>query len=231
MFIGRYRCDDIGCAHQLQGHFLRALFDFLILYCGGAVIGHRGAGDKNIAFRQQLQALLQHFFCALDTHQPRVFRCGEVYRAADQCSLCAGVNGRLRESVAHLSRAVVGNIAHRVKGLSRGTGCNDNAFACQFASCEQARGDIGNVRWRLHSAWADIATSLQPRSGTDDMHASLDQGFDIGHRCLVFPHLLVHRRRQHKRCCSRQCHGGQQVVGTTGAQARDKIGRRRCDQE
>ena len=81
-------------------------------------------------------------------------------RAADYARLRAGIDCSLGEGKSHFSGAVIGDVAHRVKGFPSGACGNDNPHAFELTRVEYGAGALGNSSRLFHPARPDISAGL-----------------------------------------------------------------------
>ena len=81
-----------------------------------------------------------------------------------------------------------------------------------------------------HAAFAALATGLIPHAGPEDLHTAAGEGGDVGARCGIGPHQMIHGRRHRNRCLGRKTQGRQQIVRQSRGEPCQKIRTRGRDQ-
>ena len=178
-----------------------------------------------------MQALFEHLPGAFHRHDPGPVRRAQLHRPTDDGGAGAGVHRCLGQGITHLSRAVIGNVAHRVQRLAGGPGRDDDPLALQQPVLEQVGGGPGDDDGFLQAAGPDIAAGLLAAGGPDHGHAAPGQHSDICRRGRIAPHLLIHGGGQQLGSPGGQGHGGQQVIGATGGQPGEQVRRGGRDQQ
>ena len=156
---------------------------------------------------------------------------GRSHGSGHQRHVGAGLARRRGHREAHLSRAAVGQIAHRIERLAGRAGGDQHIETGQQARVrrrfEEARREL--VRFP-HAALADLATGLVAGGGSEHAHAAGHQGVDVRLGRLVGPHDPVHGRRQHDRRLGGEAQRREQIVGAAARQACDEVRAGRRDQ-
>jgi len=195
----------------------------------GAVVGHCGSGDQQIAGHRRF-AGGEHVARADHVDALHAIGRRQEHRASDQRDLRAGFGGRLGQGEAHFARAVIGDVTHRVDVFLGRSGGDQQTQAAQAAVLETVGGGLGQLFGLEHAAHADIAAGLAAGARAEQADAALFEQLAVGLGRRVGPHRLIHRRRQGDRGVGRQHQGGQQVVGDALGEARHEVGSRWCDQ-
>src|SRR5207248_10722834 len=127
--------------------------------------------------------------------------------------------------VAHLARRAVGDVAHGIDRLARGTGGDNDRVAREVLRRREHGGEGGDDRFRLRQPTTTGEPGGQRAAvGLHHGHAARAQRGDVrGHRRML-PHAAVHRRRDQHRAARGQQQGGQEVVGDAVGGLGDEIG-------
>src|SRR5699024_6720638 len=121
--------DDVRVLDQAQGQtvLVRVLLDLALGRRLGAIVGDGGAADEHIGIGGQPLGGRGHLDGGFYIHALRAGRRGQADRAADQRDFGAQLHGGGGQGVAHLPRAVVGNVAHWVQRLAGRAGGDHHA--------------------------------------------------------------------------------------------------------
>src|SRR5690606_4242513 len=87
---------------------------------------------------------------------------GKIGGAGNKHSAGARLSSGFRQGVAHFPRAVIGNIAYRVYGLSGGTRGDNHFLSRETAGLKQGLDTGNDVQGFKHSPQSQIATGLLP---------------------------------------------------------------------
>jgi hypothetical protein len=150
-------------------------------------------------------------------------------RTAISFTPCGG--GGLGQGIAHLAAGAVGDVAHRVERLLRGTGRHQHRFALQVAWPQQTR-DVRGDDFRVRQTpRAGHAAGQVAAAGFHDGVPALAQNLQVGARGGVLPHVYVHGGRHHHRADESQVHRGEKIVGQPMGHLGHQVGRRRSDRQ
>ena len=140
-----------------------------------------------------------------------------------------------RDGDSHAARGAVAHVAHRVDWLARTAGRDQD-----LEPVERARGEAGaadrlfdrrqDLGWLGEASDPELAPGSElARARRDDAGAARRERVEVGLRCGVLVHLVVHRGRDHQRRWAGECCAREQVVGYAVGELGDGVGRRRHD--
>jgi hypothetical protein len=138
---------------------------------------------------------------------------------------------RRAPGVTHLSRADVGDAAHRVDRLEGGPRGHHHLASGQYLGHEKAFEAFEQLLRLEHAPHADLATGLVASGRAEHRDTvAADQG-DVALRRRRLPHLPVHRRRHDQRHIARQRQGAEQIIRAPLRHAGDEVRCGRRDED
>ena len=165
-----------------------------------------------------------HFARALHVDAGDAVRRRQRNRTADQDHVGAGPRTGLRQRIAHLARAGIGDAAHRIHRLEGRPGGQHHRATGQQLGREMGQRML-QQRLRLqHAALAGLAAGLFAGIRPPDGDAVTFEQGDVALRGGVLPHLAVHRRRDDERAGARRAQRGEQVVAQAVGDLRHHVG-------
>ncbi len=205
-------------------------FDFLQRRFSGAVVGHGGGGNKDVAGHGSMHGLahLQGRFYA---DAPNTLGSGQVGHAANEHHFSASIAGGCRDGVAHAPGAAVADKAHWVERFTGGSGGNDHALAVERL-CLRSKDcvELSTKLHRLqHASYPDFTAGLLAGGWAENARPALDECLHIGLGGGVRPHDPIHGRSEQQWCFAGQTKRAQQVIGHASGEARHHVGAGRGD--
>ena len=229
-FVRAEPLQNVSRAAQLQGQIcaVGGFFDFFSLGFSRRIIRHSGGHHKDVGAFKAVRNRLKHLLCALHRHHLDERRRRDAHRTADERDLGAAQHRLTRDGVAHLAGGVIGDKAHRIKALARGSCCDQHAFACQILWLGNLAEDIveqGLLGGQL--AGADSTAGEHAVVGRYDGHAAAREDLEVVLHRRILKHVYIHRRRdQHRRLYGKK-HSAEHVVGDAVRELSDDICRGR----
>ena len=160
----------------------------------------------------------------------------QLHGAGDKHDIGAGGLGRGGNRKTLFAGGAVGDVAHGIDGLMRGTRGDQHALARQRSRSWRTQhmlGGSGNFHSLRHPADAGFAGFGHLAGiGTDRVDAIAAELHDIAAGGGVIPHQRIHRRRQQDRLARGEQNGAGEIVGMAMRHLRHEIrgGRRHYDQ-
>ena len=173
-----------------------------------------------------------HFFGRNDRHCFDTVRGCDRSGAGNERHIGSRFQGGLRNGVALLAGAAVGDAAHGIQCFKGGTGRDNEALTLQNLRRKQARGVCCNLFGLNHSACArNAARKLSARGSEHGKAVGLELS-DVALSARFGPHIAVHCRTYGNRTGACENNGTHQVVGkAVGGLGQDVGGGRRDDQQ
>ena len=117
-------------------------------------------------------------------------------------------------------------------GFARAAGSDKNSFAGHIVTpVEDIQDGLHKVLSLRQATFAEHATGEVAAVRGGDGGSAKTQGFKIGLRSRVLPHLHIHGGGQNQRRRRGKCHGGQKIVGHAVGQPGKDVGSRRRDNQ
>src|SRR5260221_12718347 len=217
--------EDVGVRGELQVEIAVAALDLVRLGIDWMVIGDRGDRDEDIGLLHPRHHGFEHLARSDHVHALHARRSGERGDTGYQRHLRTCFKRCLRDGVAHLARALIGDPAHRVDRLIGRSRRDQHFFFRKRLWAERTR-DFGQyLRWLEHPPHAAFAVRMVTFRRTEDADPIGAQALDVTLRRRVLPHLHVHRGRDHERAAARDVQRREQVVTQAVRKLRETIAR------
>nr|GEU28492.1 hypothetical protein [Tanacetum cinerariifolium] len=214
---------ELQVGHRTVGIF----FQFLFAGVGDAPVGHRRHRDEDVLMVDVGHHRVVHLHRALHVDALHPERRGQRRGAGHQHHLGACFARGARHGITHFAGRQIGDAAHRVDGLERGTGRDQDALTGQHLGLERCDQLFEQLHGFEHAAHADFTAGLVAGGRAEDDDAVFLELARIAAGGRVLPHLHVHGRRNQERhvARARQAHGGEQVVAHAVRQLGHEVGR------
>ena len=244
MVVFGHPAQDVLCAGEGDGHARipglhdgiivvgDALFDLVVSNGGGPVVRHGGSLDQDIGVGDLLPDRVEHVRRGGDV--PRLYEGNRVQgdRAGDQDDLGAAQHGLVGNGVAHLARAVVGQIADGIQGLLGGAGRHDDLFSRQgLFTADFMLDPLAEDRGLRQLAAACVAAGQVAAGRINDLKSVFAEQADIVPGDRVFQHGRIHGRGDQLFALCGQDDGREHIVRDPVGHFGDDIRRGRGDQD
>ncbi len=103
------------------------------------VVRHGRGLHDDAGFAQVGDDGVVHFESGAHVHHAHAVRLRQLHRARYQDYFARRAGGRFGQRITHLAAGTVGNEAHRIERLLRGTGGDENSLAFQIARCAKLK--------------------------------------------------------------------------------------------
>ena len=131
----------------------------------------------------------------------------------------------LCKCIAHFPTGAVGDEPNRIERLLGRTGRDQHCFPFEIPPLQgQACDHVGDALGLGQAAWPRCPASQQAFLRLDDQVAAAFQDRQILLGGRMYPHIAVHRGRQHHRASESQVGGGKEVVSQPVGQALQQFG-------
>ena len=195
----------------------------------GPVVTHRSDSDEDIYIVRLRMHSLQHLLRAAHVHGCHALRICKRRGPGHQHHARARLKRGLSYSIAHFPRAAICDAAHWIEGLPGRTGGDEHMPAIKGASRKQLCGPRRYLGRLEHTPRSGFATGLRSLRRPEHPYSVLLDPREVVLGGRVFPHLLVHRRRQRNHGLCGETQRAEEIIGAPVRHLGDEIGTGRRD--